>query len=158
MRRAGRVGGVERLGVERHQAPGGTTNIMLNERALVLNRHWLAVDTVSVRRALCMLYLDVARAVAPETFELHDWSSWAALRVEDGQPAVQAVRFQIRVPEIVLLLGATIGSRASRPPSPAGTSSAAIASPASTAAASPERASSRSTTSCRIAWVAGAAG
>jgi 5-methylcytosine-specific restriction endonuclease McrA len=77
---------------------------MINERALVLNRHWLAVDTVSVRRALCMLYLDVARAVSPETFELHDWDSWAALRVEEGQPKVQAVRFQIRVPEIVLLL------------------------------------------------------
>src|SRR3990172_3549708 len=77
---------------------------MLNERALVLNRHWLAVDTVSVRRALCMLYTDVARAVVPETFELHDWGSWAALRVEEGQPAIRAVRFQIRVPEIVLLL------------------------------------------------------
>ena len=95
---------MEWWGVERQRAPGGTTIIMLNERALVLNRHWLAVDTVSVRRALCMLYLDVARAVAPETFELHDWSSWTSLRVEDGQPRVQAVRFQMRVPEIILLL------------------------------------------------------
>lgn len=76
---------------------------MLDERALVLNRHWLAIDTVSVRRALCMLYMDVARAVAPETFELHDWGSWAALQVEDGQPRIRSVRFEIRVPEIVLL-------------------------------------------------------
>ncbi|HWN81273.1 MAG TPA: HNH endonuclease [Candidatus Udaeobacter sp.] len=103
MRRARRRRGGA-VGVERQRAPGGTTNIMLNERALVLNRHWLAVDTVSVRRALCMLYLDVARAVSPETFELHDWSSWTSLRVEDGQPRVQAVRFQMRVPEIILLL------------------------------------------------------
>ena len=49
-------------------------------------------------------HLASARAVAPETFEVHDWSSWAAQRVEDGQPKVQAVQFQIRVPEIVLLL------------------------------------------------------
>ena len=77
---------------------------MLNERTLVLNRHWLAIDTVSVRRALCMLYTDVARAVAPETFEVHDWGSWASLRVEEGQPCVRSVRFEIRVPEIILLL------------------------------------------------------
>lgn len=77
---------------------------MLNERALVLNRHWLAIDTVTVRRALCMMYMGVARAVVPETYEVHDWGSWAALRVEEGQPRVRAVRFEIRVPEIVLLL------------------------------------------------------
>jgi 5-methylcytosine-specific restriction endonuclease McrA len=51
-----------------------------------------------------MLYTAVARAVAPETFEIHDWGSWAALRVEEGQPCVRSVRFEIRVPEIILLL------------------------------------------------------
>jgi 5-methylcytosine-specific restriction endonuclease McrA len=77
---------------------------MLNEHTLVLNRHWLAIDTVTVRRALCMLYVGAARAVEPETFAVHDWDGWASLRVEDGQPCVRSVRFSIRVPEIVLLL------------------------------------------------------
>jgi 5-methylcytosine-specific restriction endonuclease McrA len=77
---------------------------MLNEHTLVLNRNWLAIDTVTVRRALCMVYVGVARAVVPETFAVHDWEEWAALRVEEGQPCVRGVRFEIRVPEIVLLM------------------------------------------------------
>ena len=38
---------------------------MLDERTLVLNRHWVPIGTTSVRTALCLLYRETARAVSP---------------------------------------------------------------------------------------------
>ncbi len=76
---------------------------MLNERTLVLNRDWLAIDTCSVRRALCMLYLGLAKVVVPDNYEVHDWVGWLALDVEEGESCIRAIHFSIRVPEIMLL-------------------------------------------------------
>jgi 5-methylcytosine-specific restriction endonuclease McrA len=77
---------------------------MLDDHTLVLNRNWLAIDTCTVRRALCMLYVGAAKAVSAENFEVHDWYSWVSLGPGDGQPQVRAVHFSIRVPEIILLV------------------------------------------------------
>ncbi len=75
---------------------------MLNRRTLVLNRNWMAIDTCTVRRALCMLYVGAAKAVAVESFEVHDWHSWVDLEV-NGNGCVRSVHFAIRIPEVILL-------------------------------------------------------
>jgi 5-methylcytosine-specific restriction endonuclease McrA len=77
---------------------------MLNERTLVLNRDWLAIDTCSVRRAICMLYIGAARVVVPESYQVYDWLGWLSLDVKAGEPSIRAVHFSIRVPEILLLV------------------------------------------------------
>ncbi len=76
---------------------------MLDQRALVLNRHWVPIGTTSVRDALCLLYREAARAVDPEDYSLHDFDSWASLRVAEEEPCIRSVAFRIRVPEVVLL-------------------------------------------------------
>lgn len=77
--------------------------MVLQERALVLNSYWTAVGTTSVRKALCLLYRSAARAVHPADSTVHDFESWASLEVHDGEPCIRAVRYRIRVPEILLL-------------------------------------------------------
>ncbi len=76
---------------------------MLNDSTLVLNKNWVAIDVTTVRNALIAVYQRVARAVAPEDYSIHDFDSWASLRVTDGQPCVRTVSLDIRVPEIILL-------------------------------------------------------
>jgi len=76
---------------------------MLDQRALVLNRHWVPIGTTSVRTALCLLYREAARAVLPTDYSLHDFDSWASLRLSDGEPCIHTVSLSIRVPEVVLL-------------------------------------------------------
>ena len=76
---------------------------MLDQRALVLNRHWVPIGTTSVRDALCLLYRSAARAVDPEDYSLHDFDSWASLRVAEEEPCIRSVSLRIRVPEVVLL-------------------------------------------------------
>jgi 5-methylcytosine-specific restriction endonuclease McrA len=77
---------------------------VVNQHALVLNRDWLPIDTCSVRRAICMLYVGAARAVVPESYRAYDWMGWLSLDVRDGDPCIRAVQFAMRVPEIVLLV------------------------------------------------------
>lgn len=80
---------------------------LLDQKTLVLNRSWHAIHVTTVRRALAMLYRDAARVVTPETFEMHDFESWAELSVHRrfGDPAVSGVRVRLRIPEVIVLNG-----------------------------------------------------
>ncbi len=77
--------------------------MVLQERTLVLNSYWTAVGTTSVRKALCLLYRSAARAVHTGDSSIHDFDSWASLEIDDGEPCVHAVRYRLKVPEILLL-------------------------------------------------------
>lgn len=79
------------------------TSSVLAQDTLVLNRSWLAIATTPVRHAMSLLFTGSAHAIQPETFETHDFESWAALEVEPGQPCVTTVRLRLRVPEVVVL-------------------------------------------------------
>ncbi len=76
---------------------------MLNEQTLVLNRHWVPIGTTSVRTAICLLYRETARAVSPDDYSVHDWGSWARLRVADEEPCIRTVSLRLKIPEVVLL-------------------------------------------------------
>jgi 5-methylcytosine-specific restriction endonuclease McrA len=78
-------------------------SIVLEERTLVLNRHWTAIGTTSVRTALCLLYRETARAVHPVDSSLHDFDSWAQIGVPDDEPCVRTLRHRLKLPEILLL-------------------------------------------------------
>jgi 5-methylcytosine-specific restriction endonuclease McrA len=76
---------------------------VLDQRALVLNRSWVAIDTTTVRRALVWIYRGIARAVNPDTYESHDFDAWADLSVARDQPFIRTIKLNIRVPEVILL-------------------------------------------------------
>ena len=77
---------------------------LLAQPALVLNSGWTPLATTSVRTALTMLYRGHARAVCPDTYEAHDFDSWADLAAAEHEPVVRTARFSIRVPEVVQLV------------------------------------------------------
>ena len=75
----------------------------LVQPALVLNKSWVAITTTTVKRALSLLYTGDARVVEPNTYAIHDFSSWAELNVTKGEEYIQTVQYKIRVPEVILL-------------------------------------------------------
>jgi 5-methylcytosine-specific restriction endonuclease McrA len=75
----------------------------LEEPTLVLNRHWTAVNVVSVRRAIVLVCRDAARIIAPDTFEIHDLGSWLRQRIKSSEPVIRLVQSAIRVPEVIVL-------------------------------------------------------
>ena len=75
----------------------------LQRPTLVLNRNWQPVHVATVARALVLLWNEAARVVDPDDFQLYDWADWAKLRPRDGEDFIQAVRFRLRVPEVIAL-------------------------------------------------------
>lgn len=75
----------------------------LDRPTLVLNRDWRPVGVATVARSLALVATDRARVVDPDTYVLHSWSEWAALEPPAGAPAIVAVSFRMRVPEVVAL-------------------------------------------------------
>ena len=77
---------------------------VLQRPTLVLNRNWQPVRVATVARALVLLWNETARVVDPADYHTYDWADWSALRPHDEGLLVQAVRFRLRVPEVVMLV------------------------------------------------------
>jgi 5-methylcytosine-specific restriction endonuclease McrA len=82
---------------------------MVDSAVLVLNRHYQPIQITSVRRAFCLLYLGVARALDRE-LESFDFDSWSALAAHDstlddqGDPdLIRTVGRALRVPRVIVL-------------------------------------------------------
>jgi 5-methylcytosine-specific restriction endonuclease McrA len=80
----------------------GPTAGVLDERALVLNRSWMAITTTTIRRAVTLTYQDAARILCPHTYEVHDFDSWRLLGVNGG-PVLRGGSFKLQLPEIIVL-------------------------------------------------------
>jgi 5-methylcytosine-specific restriction endonuclease McrA len=74
---------------------------VLNTKVLVLNRSYLPIQITSVRRAMSLLYQDIARAV-DDQYRIFDFASWADLAAEED--SIGLVNRVIRVPRVILLL------------------------------------------------------
>lgn len=89
----------------------------LDASVLVLNRHYSAVHVVNVRRALSLLFRELAEVVHLEQGEYanYDFESWREIselkatfgEYQEGDPYadwVRSVNFELQVPRIVRLL------------------------------------------------------
>ena len=73
-------------------------------RVLVLNKSWVAVHIASARRALALLYQDLARAVHPNDYSLYDFNDWCELSQAANEGRyVHTVDMRIRIPEVIIL-------------------------------------------------------
>ena len=83
----------------------------LNASVLVLNRYYVAVHIITVRRAFILMYRDLAEVVQIEAghYSTYDFDSWLALsemrlqQRESHEDWVRAVSFEIEVPRILRL-------------------------------------------------------
>jgi 5-methylcytosine-specific restriction endonuclease McrA len=76
---------------------------MLETGVLVLNRVYQPVHVTSVRRALCLLYQGVAKAI-DEQFQLFDFESWSELSAAASQDVIRTVSRRIRIPRVIVLV------------------------------------------------------
>jgi len=84
---------------------------VLDTNVLVLNRFYMAVRVVNVRRALTLLYRECAEVIDSDdgTYVSYDFDSWceiSQLAASDKQPDedfLKAVDFEVKVPRIVRL-------------------------------------------------------
>ena len=85
---------------------------VLSSNVLVLNKHYMALRVITVRRAFCLLFQDLAQVISIEEgrYNTYDFESWTELSQLKRQFEPQAhdwlrtVRFDIAVPRIIRLL------------------------------------------------------
>jgi len=75
---------------------------MLSTSVLVLNRHYMPVNIVTVKRAFCMLVAGIARAVDRE-YRTFDFKSWAELSASVHDDTVGLIDRVVMVPRVVIL-------------------------------------------------------
>lgn len=81
--------------------------VLLDERVLVLNRYWQAVNVCTVRRAFALLYTGRAQVVCDDgenfsTFGFQQWRDYSERNPADD--CVRTISFRVRVPRVILLL------------------------------------------------------
>ena len=84
----------------------------LTTSVLVLNRTYAAVHVIQVRRAVCLLFRNLAEVVHIEAgqYSNHDFDSWLAVselnameRLSD-QDWIRSVNFQFQIPRVIRLM------------------------------------------------------
>ncbi len=77
---------------------------VLERATLVLNRSWRPVHVTTVRRALCMLFRDAARVVAPETLSTFTFDEWLEQPLADDDLILRSPSVRLAAPEVILLV------------------------------------------------------
>jgi 5-methylcytosine-specific restriction endonuclease McrA len=85
----------------------------LDASVLVLNKLYMAVHVISVRRAFCLLFKDLAEVVTIDdgyyqSYDFHSWREVSEARARFRGPDddfIRTVHFEIQVPRIIRLLG-----------------------------------------------------
>src|SRR5690606_25408476 len=77
---------------------------MLNRQVLVLNRYWIAVHVCTVRRALTLIFQELARVV-DEDYHTYDFESWRELSAfaNRSDPVIHTPQFQLLLPQVIVL-------------------------------------------------------
>lgn len=80
-----------------------------HRKCLVLNKTWTPVGTVSLQRAIIMLFSTYAngepkaRIIEPETYSLFTWEDWSKLKPLATDEVIKGANMVFRIPEIILL-------------------------------------------------------
>lgn len=76
---------------------------LLERSTLVLNRSWRPVHVTTVRRALCLVFRDVARIVSPESLSTFSFREWIDEPVPEGLLTIRSPSVALAPPEVILL-------------------------------------------------------
>jgi len=79
------------------------TCMVLDSPVLELNKSWMPLNIIDARRAFSMMMAGLARAVEPETYQLHTFDTWADLLAMDDEPVIHTVSLALKIPEIIVL-------------------------------------------------------
>ena len=83
--------------------PQPTRKSVLDLPTLVLNRSWIPVHITSVRRAVCMVYQDVAAIVATDTLQTHRFLEWLCLPSPPTSRWIRSATVSVPAPEVIRL-------------------------------------------------------
>lgn len=76
---------------------------MLSSNVLVLNRNYFPIHVTTLKRAVCMLYQGIAKAIDDE-YKTFDFKSWSELSVAVHDEKMGLVGRVMKVPRVIVLV------------------------------------------------------
>lgn len=76
---------------------------MTNSSVLVLNKSWMAVNLSSVRRAISLVYRDLAKVVSTDDYATYSFEDWLKVPGNGKHSYIRTINFEFRVPEVIVL-------------------------------------------------------
>lgn len=76
---------------------------MIERSVLVLNKSWIAVNLASLRRAISLVYRNLAKIVSTDDYSTYSFEDWLNVNGNGGHSYIRAVNFKLRVPEVIVL-------------------------------------------------------
>lgn len=83
--------------------PGTRRTVMIDGSVLVLNKSWIAVNLASVRRAITLVYRNLAKVVSTDDYATYSFEDWLDVNGKGNHSYIRTVRFKLRVPEVIVL-------------------------------------------------------
>lgn len=77
---------------------------VLKEPVLVLNKVWMKIRIITVKRALKLIFADRASIISGPDFQIYKWKEWSELEADPDEKGIQTVYRRIKLP-IVITLG-----------------------------------------------------
>lgn len=71
---------------------------MIKSTTLVINRNYQPVSTICVKKAITLLYKEIA--VVIHNSEEYDWNYWVECPIQDDD-IIQSVNFKMKLPEVI---------------------------------------------------------
>jgi 5-methylcytosine-specific restriction endonuclease McrA len=76
--------------------------MLLEKKALVLNKTWSPIHVTTVKNAVLLLFKGTARVVCTKTYQTYNLDDWLQ-QPPNGAGHIQTVRKKISVPEVLIL-------------------------------------------------------
>ena len=72
---------------------------------LILNKHWIPINTTSPRHSFALMYSDNAKGILVEENNVLplDWYEWSNLNVKDNDRKIKTVRGFVKIPNVIVL-------------------------------------------------------
>lgn len=84
-------------------------NVFLHKRCLVLNKTWTPIGTVSLQRAIIMLFSTYsngepkAKVIEPDSYQSYLWDDWAAVTPSENEEVIRGAKSRYKIPDVILL-------------------------------------------------------
>ena len=84
-------------------------SVFAHRRCLVLNKSWSPVGTVSLQRAVIMLFSTYktgepkARIIDPVSYQTFSWEDWSRIKPLVEEEFIQGANIVYKIPEVILL-------------------------------------------------------
>ena len=80
-------------------------NYINKHNVLILNKHWIPINTTTARHSFALMYSENAKGIMIEEDKVVplEWNEWVSLNLKENDRTVKTVRGFVKIPTVIVL-------------------------------------------------------